>query len=233
MLEADEAPLRRISEAALYRDRLMLAVAATLPERARALAALEFGVTVFLEPDGVIRIAISGEALKLREGPKARQSFHARLHRPSLHRALSRWRAAWRPMFDDGSWLWPSRLDREHGLTQDSTSVIAGRVTRARLDRRASLHLVRDCVATEIVETDPVGGAVRAAGVLRHRDQATTSDFYCHAKRLSPMSEAARPGIRAVVESPQNQIECRMDVPTRSGRMGREYPHRHARSIAT
>jgi hypothetical protein len=55
MAEADAAPLRRISEATLFRDGLLLALAATLPERARALSALAFDTTLFLEPDGVKR----------------------------------------------------------------------------------------------------------------------------------------------------------------------------------
>ena len=184
MAEADAAPLRRISEATLYRDGLMLAVAATLPERASALAALEFEATLFLEPGGVIRLAIPGEFLKVRERLKARRGFHARIHRPSLHRALSRWRAVYRPMFDGGAWLWPSRLNQEHGLTPSAISTVIGAVTKARLGRAVSLHLVRDCVATEIIETDPVNGAVRAKGVLRHRDMAVTSDFYVHAEGL-------------------------------------------------
>ena len=184
MADADAAPLRRISEATQFRDGLMLAVAATLPERARALAALEFEATLFLEPAGVIRLAIPGEFLKVREGLKARRGFHARIHRPSLHSALARWRAVYRPMFDGGPWLWPSRLDQEHGLTQNAISTVVGAVTKERLGRRVSLHLVRDCVATEIIEIDPVGGAVRAKGVLRHKDVAVTNDFYVHAEGI-------------------------------------------------
>ena len=184
MAEADAAPLRRISEATLYRNGLMLTVTATLPERARAIAALEFDATLFIEPGGVIRFAIPGESLKIHERLKARRGFHARIHRPSLHRALSRWRAVYRPMFDGGAWLWPSRLDQEHGLTPKAISTVIGAVTKERLGRQVSLHLVRDCVATEIIETDPVNGAVRAKGVLRHKDGAVTDDFYVHAEGL-------------------------------------------------
>ena len=184
MAAADAAPLRRISEATLFRNGLLLALAATLPQRARALAALEFDVTVFLEPDGAIRFAIPGEHLKQPERRKARRGFHARIRRPSLHRSLARWRAVYRPMFDGGDWLWPSRLDQERGLTEGTVGTIIGDLTEERLQRRVSIHLVRDCVATEIVETDPVGGAVRAAGTLGHRDAQITSDFYVHAEGM-------------------------------------------------
>jgi hypothetical protein len=184
MAQAEAAPLRRISEATLYRDGLLLAVAATLPERARALSALEFDVTVFLEGDGVIRFAIPGEHLKLAERRKARRGFHARIRRPSLHRALARWRDVYRPMFDDGLGLWPSRHDMEHGLTEGSLGMLGSKITKARLGRSISLHLIRDCVATEIVESDPIGGPVRAQGVLRHKDPRITSDFYIHADGL-------------------------------------------------
>lgn len=177
MAQADAAQVRRISEATLYRDGLLLSLAATLPERARALSALVYDVTLFLEPDGVIRFAIPGEVRKVREHRKSRRPFHACLRRPSLHRALARWRAVYRPMFDGGDWLWPSRLDRNHGMTEATLSQRAARVTEARLGRRVSLHLVRDCVATEIVETDPVSGPTRATAVLGHRDP-NASDYY-------------------------------------------------------
>jgi hypothetical protein len=158
-------------------------VAATLPERARALSALEFGVTLILEEDSVIRFAIPGEHLKLAEPRKARRGFHARIRRPSLHRALARWRDAYRPMFDDGQGLWPSR-HTEHGLTEGSLGMLGAKITKARLGRSISLHLIRDCVATEILETDPIGGPVRAQGVLRHKDPRVTSDFYVQADGL-------------------------------------------------
>jgi hypothetical protein len=176
MAKAESVSLRRISEATLYRDGLLLAVAATLPERARALSVLEFGVTIFLEENGVIRFAIPGAHLKLREREKQRRGFHARIRRPSLHRALARWRDAYRPLFDDGLGLWPSRHDMEHGLTERSLGTLGARITKAHLKRSISLHLIRDCVATEIVETDPIGGPVRATGVLRHKDPRVTSD---------------------------------------------------------
>lgn len=180
MAEADGAPLRRISEATLYRNGLLLAVAATLPERARALSVLDFDRTIFLEPDGVIRFAIPGEARKVAERRKRRRAIHARIRRPSLYRALARWRAVYRPMHDAGDWLWPSRLDQRQGVTEQRIGTIIGDVTEARLKRRISLHMVRDCVATEVIETDPVGGAVRAATTLGHRDPRITSDFYVH-----------------------------------------------------
>ena len=184
MAEADAAPLRRITEATLYRDGLLLALAATMPERARALSALEFDRTIFLDAGGVIRFAIPGEHRKLQERRKGRAAFHASIHRPSLHRALARWRAVYRPMFDGGDWLWPSRLNQAHGLTEASLGTVIGDLTLARLGRRVSIHLVRDCVATEIIETDPVGGAARAATTLGHRDPRVTSDFYDHAEGI-------------------------------------------------
>lgn len=181
MAQADAAPLRRISEANLYRSGLMLAVLATLPERARALAALEFDVTLFLEDDGVIRIYIPGEYLKISERLKPRCAFHARIRRPSLHRALARWRQVWRPLYDDGGWLWPSQTNQRQGISENRLGMIIGNVTQKAFDRRVSAHLLRDCVATEIVDLDAVAGASRASGVLRHRDQKTTRAYIAHA----------------------------------------------------
>ena len=195
MARADAAPLRRIGEATMYRDGLMLAVAATVPERARAVSAMSLGETVFLEPGGVIRFAIPGEHLKGPEAAKKRRAFHARIHRPSLHRALTRWRAVYRPMFDDGAWLWPSRLNRNHGLSEKAIGKKVGDVTEAAFGRRVSLHMVRDCVATEIVEDDPMDGATLATGVLRHRSAEVSEDFYIHSRGL-----AASAGWRDVVE---------------------------------
>ncbi|WP_424928879.1 hypothetical protein [Amaricoccus tamworthensis] len=185
MAEADAAPLRRMTEATLYRDGLLLAMTATLPERARAMSALIVDETVFLEPDGIIRFAIPGAFLKKREAHKPRTTFHASIRRPSLHRALSRWLAVYRPMFDGGDWLWPSRLDQHHGLTGKSLGKIIGDRTEQRLGRRVTIHMVRDCVATEIIEADPVNGAVRASATLGHRDRRVTDEFYIHSNGLA------------------------------------------------
>ena len=87
-------------------------------------------------------------------------------------------------MFDAGDWLWPSRLNQRHGVTESHLGTIIGDLTEARLDRRVSIHFVRDCVATEIIETDPISGAVRAGAALGHHDPRITSDFYVHAEGI-------------------------------------------------
>lgn len=189
MTEAATAPVRRISEATLYRDGLLLALAATLPERARALAALAFDTTLYFETDGFIRLAIPAEALKRIERRKRGPGFHARIRSPRLHRALTVWRAQFRPMFDAGNWLFPSRTSREHPLTEGSLGEIFRRVTLARLDQQISIHDIRGCVATEIIETDPQAGPARATAVLRHHDRRVTHAFYDHADGLVACSE--------------------------------------------
>jgi hypothetical protein len=182
--EAEAAPVRRIGEAMLCRDGLLLAQAAALPERARALAALAFGSTLFLEEDGFIRYAIPGEALKRAEGRKGAAGFHARFRNPRLHRALTLWRTEFRPMFDDGAWLFASTQDHDHPLTATGLANAFRRATAARLGRKISIHDIRGCAASEIIETDPVKGPARASAVLRHRDPAVTREFYDRAEGL-------------------------------------------------
>jgi len=182
--EAEAAPVRRIRTASLFRDGLLLAQAAALPERARALSALVFDVTLHLEADDFIHYAIPGEALKRSERRKAAAAFHARLRNPRLHRALTVWRDAFRPMFDDQPWLFPSGQNRDHPLTEESLGEIVRRVTAARLGQRISIHDIRGCVATELIETDPARGAAQASAVLRHRDPAVTREHYDHAEGL-------------------------------------------------
>jgi len=184
MAEAEAAPVRRISEATLYRDGLLLALAAALPERARALSALAFDTTLYLEADGFIRFAIPAKALKRVERRKAGPGFHARLMNLRLHRALTVWRRDFRPMFDDGAWLFASRINRDHSLTEGSLGEVFRRVTLAKLGCRISVHDIRGCVATEIIETNPSTGPAQAAAVLRHRDRRVTHAFYDHAEGL-------------------------------------------------
>jgi len=184
MTEAEAAPVRRISEATLYRDGLLLALAAALPERARALSALAFEATLYLEADGFIRFAIPAEALKRVERRKAGPGFHARIMNLRLHRALTVWRRDFRPMFDDGAWLFASRINRDHSLTEGSLGEVFRRVTLAKLGCRISVHDIRGCVATEIIETNPSTGPAQAAAVLRHRDRRVTHAFYDHAEGL-------------------------------------------------
>lgn len=184
MAEALAAPVWRISEATLYRNGLLLALAASLPERARALAALAFDTTLHVEADGFIRFAIPAEALKRLERRKKGPGFHARLRNARLHRALSVWRTTFRPMFDDGGWLFASRLSRDHSLTEGCLGEIFRRVTLARLGLSISVHDIRGCVSTEIIETDPTGGPARAAAALGHRDPRVTEKFYSQAEGL-------------------------------------------------
>ncbi len=184
MAEAEAAPVRRITEATLYRDGLLLAMAAALPKRARALSALADEATLYLEADGFIRFAIPAEALKRVERRKAGPGFHARIMNRRLYRALTVWRRDFRPMFDDGAWLFASRTNRDHSLTEGSLGEIFRRVTLARLDCSISVHDIRGCVATEIIETNPSTGPAQAAAVLRHRDRRVTHAFYDHAEGL-------------------------------------------------
>jgi hypothetical protein len=85
-------------------------------------------------------------------------------------------------MFDGGDRLWPPRTDQEHGLTEASLGKIVGDLTEKRLGRRVTIHLVRDGVATKIVETDRTTGAVRAAATLGHKGEQVTSVFYVHSE---------------------------------------------------
>ena len=174
-------PYRGPRAALAARDAVLLVLAAALPQRARALAALSYGTTLVLGSGGEITISLPGRVLKQREGRKAQGGLTLVLHHPTLHRVLSEYRRAMRPVLDGGPALFPSLHRRGGAVTEHRLGVIAGDLTETHLGTRVSIHRIRDCVATEATEALPQGGRI-APALLGHRDPRTTARYYAHAQ---------------------------------------------------
>jgi hypothetical protein len=183
-------PHHDISSAKAYRDGLLLAVAASLPLRRRTLASLDTASSFRLENPSIFQIDISGNFLKLREHRKIVERFQATFINPRLWRAVDLWAREVRPIFDDGTSLFPSARVRGEALVPGILSQVFGDVTEAHLGVRVPIHRVRDCVATECVE-EMENGAAWAPYLLNHKSAETTNEYYVHASGVKATREFA------------------------------------------
>ena len=108
-------PYRGPRAALAARDAVLLVLAAALPQRARALAALAYGTTLVLGPGDEITMRLPGSALKRREGRKAQGGLTLALHQPTLHRVLTEYHRDLRPLLGRRSREWPARPSSRSG----------------------------------------------------------------------------------------------------------------------
>ena len=172
------------------RNGVLLATAASLPQRARALSALDFETTFRMQEWPMIEIHLPGRVLKMREGRKDREAFHKVLENGPLWEALDEYRRHFRPLFDDGGAVFPSVLSRGAAISEGQIGRLVRDLTFKHLGKRVSVHRLRDCVATEASERMP-DGAWLTPRLLDHRDRATTDRVYDHAEGLEATHELA------------------------------------------
>jgi integrase len=185
---ARNAPFIGLHAARDFRNGLLLALGVSLPQRARALSWLAFDATLFLEGDFTIRIQLPGQAIKQREPKKRRKPYVRTFRNEALWRALEEYRAIYRPLYDDGNWLFPSQLSRTEGISEHQLGVLCGDLTERLLDVRVSIHDLRDNVATEASEEMENGGLI-APALLGHKDPKTTKAHYDHAEDVRVTKE--------------------------------------------
>lgn len=179
MDEAQMGASHNLRAATIYRNGLLLALAAAVPLRRRALASLDLATSFRLQDRPNIEIDIPGRYLKVREDRKSHEQYQAHLTSPLLWDAVHLWTQRFRPMFDDGTALFPSvRLGGE-ALVPDVLGQIFGDTTEERLGVRVPIHRIRDCVATEAIE-EMEHGAGWARHLLDHKSAETTTRFYDH-----------------------------------------------------
>ena len=184
MRQAQQASPRGMTAARLYRNGLLLALGAALPERARALAALAFSATLWLPGEGRIHVHLPPAVLKMPARVRATAAPHdAVVRNPALAEALEEYRTMFRPLFDDGACLFPSVKAPGRALGERQIGRLAGDLTERAFGVRIPVHRLRDNVATEAAET-LAGGGLAAAALLRHRDAATTARHYDHSDGL-------------------------------------------------
>lgn len=190
MARARSRRMRGVRAALDYRNGILLAIAISLPQRARALSVLEFDQTLRLGEEGEIEVRIPGQFIKQPERHKKAHPYHKVLTNIGLFDALVEYATDYRPIFDTGKLLFSSMHAPMQGITEKQIGRLAGDVTLRELGVRISIHRFRDNVATEIGETMPNGGRL-APAVLGHRDIATTQRHYDHAEGVQVAREFA------------------------------------------
>lgn len=166
-----------------YRNGLLLLVAAAVPQRARALSHFEIGRTIRLLERPYVQVSLPGTALKLREHEKDNARYDRVLGNPVLWDAVDEYKRVFRPLFDNGSALFPSLLEVGGKVSGQRLGCLAGNLTQKHLGIRVSIHRIRDNVATEASE-ELSGGGYIAPVLLDNRDPATTMASYDHAEGL-------------------------------------------------
>lgn len=175
--DAHMRSMRGLYAAKGFRNGLMLAIGAALPERARALSYLAFERTLFLLEGGHIHVQLPASALKMLERLKLRSDGRDTVFRNQrLHTALLEYRTMYRPLFDDGDCLFPSMKSAGTAIAEGHIGKLTGNLTQMAFGTRIPIHRLRDNVATEAAE-NLEGGIYAAASLLRHRDIATTSRY--------------------------------------------------------
>lgn len=188
MDEARSCTMRGVYVAAKFRLGILLAIGAALPQRARALSALDFSSTLTLLGGGAIHVRIPAEMLKMREDEKANgDPFDQVFHNRELAETLLEYRHDFRPLFDDGSCLFPSVHAPGHSVSEMQLGVLAGDITEARLGVRIPIHRMRDNVATEASEN--LDGGRRATKCLLDHADIATGDHYDHSDGMKATRE--------------------------------------------
>jgi hypothetical protein len=188
MDEARQRGPRGLHVARDFRNGLLLAFSAALPQRARAMSHFHFNTSVLLLEKPFVRVVLPGRVLKLRESKKRVETFDKVLNNPVLWSALLDYRRDFRPLFDDGSAVFPSMFDMGAAISAGQLGRLVGDLTQRHLGVRVSIHRVRDNVATEASEELQSGGYL-APALIGNRSAATTMRSYDHAQGMRAATE--------------------------------------------
>ncbi|SDG43387.1 hypothetical protein [Sulfitobacter delicatus] len=181
MASARTAPVRGLNAATIYRNGLILSFGIALPQRARALSALAFDRSLHLLDEQRIQVRLCADDLKMLERDRNGQGFDWAFRNARLHAALHEYKRDFRPIFDNGSWLFPSRKIVGGAIAEKQIGSLAGSITEKALNERITIHRFRDNVSTDASEY-MVAGPRASASLLGHRNEATTSRHYDHAE---------------------------------------------------
>lgn len=176
-----------------FRNGLLLATAAAVPQRARALSHFDIGRTIMVLERPYLHIRLPGRVLKLREYEKEHGGYDRVLNNAVLWDAIDEYGRVFRPLFDDGSAMFPSLLEVGASISSAHLGRVAGNLTQKHFGVRISVHRVRDNVATEASE-ELQGGGYLAPALLDNRNPATTMASYDHAEGV----RAARDHVKFV-----------------------------------
>lgn len=166
-----------------YRNGLFLAMAAAVPQRARALSHFDIGRSIILREHPYLHVRLPGSALKLREYEKEHAGYDRVLENSALWEVVDEYSRIFRPLFDDGDAMFPSLLEVGARVSAAQLGRLAGDLTQRHLGVRISVHRIRDNVATEASE-ELRGGGYIAPVLLDNRNPATTMASYDHAQGI-------------------------------------------------
>jgi hypothetical protein len=181
---------RGLAVARDYRNGLLLVTAAAVPQRARALSHFDLGRTVILLDRPYLRIRLPGRALKLREHEKAHGGYDKVIENAVLWDAVEEYARVYRPLFDDGTAMFPSIHEKNVAVSSAQLGNLVGNLTQEHLKVRVTIHRVRDNVATEASE-ELRGGGYLAPALLDHRSAATTMASYDYAQGMAAARDLA------------------------------------------
>jgi hypothetical protein len=165
-----------------------MAFSAALPQRARAMCHFHFDTSILLLEKPFVQVVLPGRVLKLRESKKRVETFDKVLNNPVLWSALLDYRRDFRPLFDDGTAVFPSMIDMGAAISSGQLGRLVGDLTQKNLGVRVSIHRVRDNVATEASEELQTGGYL-APALIGNRSAATTMRSYDHAQGMRAATE--------------------------------------------
>lgn len=184
---AQQASQRGVRAATNYRNGLILAFGIALPQRARAISALDIGNTLWIEGPDRLRVRIPARMLKKREDQKAGDPFDIVWHNPRLFAALEDYRRRYRPLFDGGTCLFPSVHAPGQAISEKRIGQLSANITEKELGIRIPIHRLRDNAGTDAAE-NLTGGRLATAALLTHADIGT-GDHYDHSTGAKAAAE--------------------------------------------
>lgn len=185
--QARAEPMRGIKAATIYRNGLILVLGIALPQRARAISALIFNSTLWVQQLDRLHVRIPARMLKMREDRKAGDPFDVIWHNARLATALEEYRRFFRPLFDDGSCLFPSIHAPGQSISEKRIGQLSAAITEEMLGVRIPIHRFRDNAATDAAE-NLFGGRFATAALLGHADIGS-GDPYDHSDGVKAAAE--------------------------------------------
>ncbi|EAQ04645.1 hypothetical protein OB2597_05165 [Pseudooceanicola batsensis HTCC2597] len=185
--EAQSKSIRGVRAATIFRNGLILVLGTALPQRARAISALQAGTTLWSEQPDRLHVRIPARMLKRREDQKAGDPFDIVWHNARLVAALEEYYRCYRPLFDDGSCLFPSVHAPGQSISEKRIGRLSAEITEKKLGVRIPIHRLRDNVGTDAAE-NLVGGRLATKALLDHADIGT-GDHYDHSTAAKAAAE--------------------------------------------
>lgn len=185
--EARSKSMRGIRAATIFRNGLILVLGTALPQRARAISALEAGTTLWFEQPDRLHVLIPARMLKRREDQKAGDPFDIVWHNARLVAALEEYYRCYRPLFDDGTCVFPSVHAPGQSISENRIGLLSAEITEKELGVRIPIHRLRDNVGTDAAE-HLTGGRLATKALLDHADIGT-GDHYDHSTGAKAAAE--------------------------------------------